>query len=95
MQVTYPMTHIITNDDPTLPPRYVVDSFKRAFEHAYGREASIRYIGNHWYHVNGETVHRVMLMEEIIRLHELEQQKPPPRAERSVIQRLIAKLKAL
>jgi hypothetical protein len=81
--------------DPTLPPRYVMDSYKRAFAGVHGREPVVRYMGNHWYHVNGETVHRLTLIEEISRLRELGQVVERPRPEKSLIQRLIAGLRRL
>ncbi|KXK23282.1 MAG: hypothetical protein UZ15_CFX003000658 [Chloroflexi bacterium OLB15] len=82
-------------NDPTLPPRYVMDNYKRAYYNVHGREPAVRYMGNHWYHVNGETVHRLTLIEEITRLHEIGQVHKPVRPEKSVIQRLIARLRSL
>jgi len=81
--------------DPTLPPRYVMENYKQAYYTAHGREPLVRYMGNHWYHVNGETVHRLTLIEEITRLHEMGQAARPSRPDRSVIQRLIDRLRKL
>ena len=83
-------------DDPTLPPRYVVENYRRAYAVVNGREPFVRYMGNHWYNVNGETVHRSTLMEEIARLRNQSQRRiNVGKTEKSVIQRLIARLRSL
>jgi len=82
-------------DDPTLPPRYVVENYRRAYTVVNGREPFVRYMGNHWYNVNGETVHRSTLMEEIARLRMMSQRQHIVKADKSVIQRLIARLRSL
>lgn len=87
---------VMVADDPTLPPRYVVENYRRAFTSINGREPFVRYMGNHWYNVNGETVHRSTLMEEIARLRSLSQrQNIKSSTDKSVIQRLIARLRSL
>jgi hypothetical protein len=85
MQTTY--------DDPTIPPRYIVEGYRKAYARVHRREPQCRYIGNHWYNVNGETVHRATLTDEIARLRTLDQRSG--RADRSVIQRLIDKLRGM
>ena len=83
-------------DDPTLPPRYVVENYRRAYMQVNRREPFVRYMGNHWYNVNGETVHRATLMEEIARLRSQSQRRiNVAKADKSVIQRLIARLRSL
>jgi hypothetical protein len=82
-------------NDPTLPPRYVVDTYRRAYETVHGRQPAVRYMGNHWYSVNGETVHRITLMEEIDRLSHLSQKQRIVSADKTIIQRLIARLRNL
>jgi hypothetical protein len=47
-----------------------------------------------WYQVNGETVHRLTLFGEISRLRSLAQQQRLAKTDRSIVQRLIAKLRA-
>ncbi len=81
-------------DDPTLPPRYVCENYRRAYNVVNGREPAVRYMGNHWYNVNGEIVYRSTLMEEISRLRNMAQRQRVPQ-DRSVIQRLIARLRSL
>lgn len=83
--------------DSTLPPRYLVEYYRKAYRNVHGREPAIRYMGNHWYSVDGETVHRATLIQETVRLREYYEQmrKPTLRADKSVIQRLIARLRSL
>ncbi|HLU10964.1 MAG TPA: hypothetical protein VK003_14935 [Oceanobacillus sp.] len=88
-------THMVLCDDPTLPPRYVVDTYRRAYEAVHGREPAVRYMGNHWYSVNGETVHRITLMEEIGRLRESSKKPNLMRADKGLIQRLISRLRSI
>ncbi len=82
-------------DDPHLPPRYVVENYRKAFLVLNGCEPNVRYMGNQWYSVNGETVHRSTIMEEIGRLRTLAQAQSLQRANKGIIQKLIARLKAL
>jgi hypothetical protein len=82
-------------DDVHLPPRYVVENYRKAYLVLNGCEPSVRYMGNQWYSVNGETVHRSTIMEEIQRLRSLAQTRSLQTANKSVIQKLIARLKAL
>ncbi|MFQ3567737.1 MAG: hypothetical protein SNJ59_12140 [Aggregatilineales bacterium] len=86
---------MVVADDPTLPPRYVVDNYRRAYRGVHGREPAVRYMGNHWYFVNGETVHRLTLIDEIARLRDLSQKTHLSRADKSIIQRLINRLRSL
>jgi len=82
-------------DDPTLPPRYVVENYRRAYSTVNGRDPFVRYMGNHWYYVNGETVHRLTLLEEVERLRAMPPKQPFRRTDRSIVQRLIDRLRAL
>ncbi len=84
-------------DDPTLPPRYVLENYRKAYFVLNGCEPVVRYMGNHWYSVSGETVHRSTLMEEIARLRTLAQAQTlrQPKSNKSVIQKLISRLKGL
>ncbi|MCS7072109.1 MAG: hypothetical protein NZM00_11425 [Anaerolinea sp.] len=58
-------------DDRTLTPRLILDKFVELYERVYERQPSVRYMGNHWYSVDGETVHRATIFAEIERLSEL------------------------
>ena len=87
---------MVVVDDPTLPPRYVVENYRRAYSAVNARDPFVRYMGNHWYHVNGETVHRSTLIEEIARLrNQSQRQIIGAKTETSVIKRLIARLRSL
>jgi hypothetical protein len=88
-------TMMMIADDPTLPPRYIVEDYRQAYKRVNKREPQCRYIGNHWYNVNGETVHRAELMNEIARLRDLAQRATLMHTDRSMISRLIARLRAL
>lgn len=59
----------IMSDDHTLTPRAILDLYCEKYSLIYGRAPSVRYMGNHWFNIDGETVHRTNLLEEIERLH--------------------------
>ncbi|HLV35324.1 MAG TPA: hypothetical protein VKY59_09435 [Spirillospora sp.] len=83
-------------DDATLTPHLIVEGYERAYRKVYGREPRIRHIGGQWYYVAGETVHRVTLLAEIMRLREIARQESPyAPPSRSMIQRLIARLRSI
>jgi hypothetical protein len=84
---------MLAYDDPSIPPRYIVEGYRQAYRRIHDREPQCRYIGNHWYNVNGETVHRATLMDEIARLRGLARRPYVINADKSVVQRLIAKLR--
>jgi hypothetical protein len=83
----------------TLPTDQVLFDYFHAHRLMYGQEPRIHYLGNQWYQLNGEPVHRTVLIREIDRLRGLyEIQQPAPRGRaasypRSVIQRIINKLR--
>ncbi len=88
-------SHVLSADDSVTPPRYVVENYRIAYVGAHGREPAVRYMGNHWYYVNGETVHRVTLLAEIERLRALPPKQQFRRTDRNIVQRLIDRLRAL
>lgn len=86
----------MVQDDSTLPPRYIVEHYRKAYHTVNRRDPMIRYMGNHWYYVNGETVHRKTLLDEIANLRERSQHQTLMRGgDKSLIQRLIDKLRHL
>lgn len=88
------MLAMITRDEPISAPQIILEAYQRAFRQVNGYEPHIRHLGGHWYQVNGETVHRTFLMVEISRLRDLAQrQRPTP--DKSIIQRLIGKLRGI
>lgn len=56
------------HDSTTLTPKYIVESFQRAYRQVYGRDAQVVHMFAEWYTVNGETVHRLALFSETARL---------------------------
>ncbi|MDZ4763494.1 MAG: hypothetical protein SGI73_03010 [Chloroflexota bacterium] len=86
---------MVVADDPTLPPRYIVETYRKAYESLYSCVPKIRYLGNHWYTVNDETVHRVTLMEEIARLRTANQKQDLMKTDKGIIKKLINKLRGL
>lgn len=82
------------HDDPTMPPRYVIEHYRKAYNDIHKRDPLVRYMGNHWYYVNGETVHRKTLLEEVARLCEqAEREAALLSPSKSLIHRLINKLR--
>jgi hypothetical protein len=82
-------------DDPTLTPQLIINAYHRAFEKLNGRAPNVRHLGGQWYYVNGETLHRVALMTETMRLRELVKSQQNTSHERGLINRLIAKLRGI
>lgn len=82
-------------DDPSIPPADIVASFKLAYNKVNAREPNIFYRGNQWFIVNGEAVHRQMVMRELARLRALAQQQNLKNTDRSILTRLINKLRGL
>lgn len=70
-------------------------SYMEAYETVYGQHPSMQYVGNHWYLVNGETVHGSMLQREVEHLTELARIQREQRKRRNAIQRLIGRLRGL
>jgi hypothetical protein len=86
-------THM-ASDDPTLTPELIVHGYTRAYRKVYGRDPRIRHIGGQWYYVGGETVHRVSLLNETLRLHQMAPSESSyATANRGMIQRLISRLR--
>ncbi|MAS37028.1 MAG: hypothetical protein CL610_23715 [Anaerolineaceae bacterium] len=86
----------MSHKDKTLTPELIINGYERAYRKVYGRDPRIRHIGGQWYYINGETVHRMTLMSEIVRLNDLaKQQSPYAKPTRSMVQRLIARLRGI
>jgi hypothetical protein len=97
MSINFAVSEQMASNDATLTPEMIVQSYEQAYFRVYGQTPRIRHIGGPWYYISGETVHRLALINEITRLHELA--KPPQPAytppNRSVIQKLISRLRGL
>jgi hypothetical protein len=83
----------MTRNDETLTPQDIAEGYMRSYHALYGRQPSVRHMGGYWYQINGEIVHRTTLTSEMFRLRKLAQQQKP--IERSIVQRLITRLKSL
>jgi hypothetical protein len=87
---------IVHDDDPTITPKLIMESYQRAYRHVNGRPPAVRHQFGEWYYVNGETVHRHMLLNEITRLRAIAQkQRLNALADRKLMQRIIAKLRGM
>jgi hypothetical protein len=82
------------HDGATLTPQLVMEKYRRAYKLVHGREPRVAHVFAEWYQVNGEMVHRVTLFGEITRLRDLAKRQRINNTDRSIIQRLIAKLRA-
>jgi hypothetical protein len=76
-----------------LTPEQITDYYRRAYRMVYNREPQVEHAFAEWYQANGEIVHRITLFAEITRLRDQAQKERLKQADRSVIQRLIARLK--
>jgi hypothetical protein len=84
-------------ESATLTPKLIVDSYRHAYRQVHERDPLIIHMFAEWYHVNGETVHRVALFHEITRLRGLaqQQQRQAQTVDRGLIQRLISRLRGM
>jgi hypothetical protein len=83
----------VRDETADLAPKYIIENYRRAFKLVYEREPHIRHMFAEWYHVNGETVHKVALFGEITRLRALMQKQRLANTDRGLVQRLIARLR--
>ena len=74
-------------------PGEIIEHYQRAYRQVHGRQAQAMHMFAEWYQINGEMVHRLTLFGEISRLRALAQQQRMAKTDRSVVQRLIAKLR--
>ncbi|MBE0689123.1 MAG: hypothetical protein IH587_03260 [Anaerolineae bacterium] len=89
------MIHNVVLEETALPPRHVIEHYRRAYKMVNGREPAVRYAGNYWYFVNNEAVHHGVLIREISRLRDLAQKQTLMSADKGIINRIIAKLRGL
>lgn len=86
--------HQDTNN-PTLTPQQIIDSYQRAYRQVHGQEPHVTHLFAEWYQVQGETVHRVTLFGEISRLRGLTQHQRTITTDKTLVQRLIARLRRI
>lgn len=83
------------HEKPAVTPELIVQEYQRAYRQLHKREAHVIHLTAEWYQVNGEMVHRLVLMREIGRLRELTQQQRMAATDRGMIQKLIARLRGM
>jgi hypothetical protein len=90
------MIHVMqySTEAVTISPNEIIEHYQRAYKQIHGREPQVMHMFAEWYQVNGETVHRLTLFGEISRLRVIAQQQRLANTDRSIVQRLIAKLRA-
>ncbi len=77
----------------TISPNEIIEHYQRAYKQVNGQEPQVIHMFAEWYQVNGEMVHRLTLFGEISRLRSLAQQQRLAKTDKSIVQRLIAKLR--
>lgn len=70
-----------------------VEDYREAFQRVYGQEPRIYYMGNRWYQVNGKPLHHTVLVVETERLHDLANMRYAQERKRSVIGRIVKRLR--
>lgn len=87
----------ISHNEVTLSPFDIAEAYRESFKTLYGKDVDVQYIYNKWYTVNGETVHRITLMQEITRLQGLIRlrNQSMPRRDKNMVNRLISRLRGL
>lgn len=84
------------HQDTTLSPQSIMENYYHAYRAVHKQEPRITHMFAEWYQVNGETVHRLTLLNEISRLRGLSnQQRLASAADKTLIQRLITKLRGI
>jgi hypothetical protein len=82
-------------EDATLTPSLLIESYQRAYRHVHGRSPVVRHQFGEWYYVNGEIVPRSTLLVEITRLRSLAQKQRLQATDKSLVNRLIARLRGI
>ncbi|MBZ0291667.1 MAG: hypothetical protein K8L99_03785 [Anaerolineae bacterium] len=91
---TIEKTSVPSHSD-TLTPQLIIHNYIRAYYEVHGREPHVRHIGGQWYYLNGETVHRMAIFNEITHLRETAHYQRKVQTNKSIIQRLIVKLRGI
>ncbi len=92
---------MVYSSEVTLSPASIAQGYVDLYERIYSRSPQVVYMGNSWYRINGELIHRSVLLTEIDRLRDLNADQFPMLAERttpsrkSVVQRMIEKLRGM
>lgn len=81
--------------DATLSPQLIVESYQRAYKQVHGRTPAVRHQFGEWYQVGSEIVPRSTLLGEVARLRSITQKQRLQSADKSLVNRLIAKLRGV
>ncbi len=84
-----------TQEKPAVTPELIVQDYQRAYRQLHKREAHVIHLTAEWYQVNGEMVHKLVLLREIERLRDFTQRQRKATADRGTIQKLIARLRGM
>lgn len=84
-----------TANAPEQTAEQILEDYARTFKLVHGQYPRVGYLSNQWFRVNGETVHRLTLMNEIERLRHLAQRKHIHSTDKGLVNRLISKLRGL
>ncbi|RMF80211.1 MAG: hypothetical protein D6737_08820 [Chloroflexi bacterium] len=79
----------------TLTPDTIAESYQRLYQQVNHRPIEIYYLSNQWYRVGHETVHRSTLLGEITRLRQVAVRKHVQSTDKSLVKKLIDKLRGL
>ncbi len=85
----------MTTDSNTRSPDEIIAYYGYAYKNVYGREPRMRYLGNHWFRVDGEMVHYRTMVEQIDQLRALAKRKNLNNGNKGMVRRLIDKLRLL
>ena len=83
----------MTLTETTLTSADIVEDYGCAYRLVYDKTPNVRYIGNQWYAINGQTVHRSVILSETDRLQNLARQRVRRQTDKGVVSRIIAKLR--
>ncbi len=81
-------------DDHTHDADHIVLCYQQVFKQVHGSVPRTRHMSSHWFQVNGEIVHRTTLIEEINRLRIIARKDHLRNTNKSLIQRLIGRLRS-
>ncbi|NJO83548.1 MAG: hypothetical protein HC828_12505 [Blastochloris sp.] len=82
-------------DDVPLHPDALMYEFCRAYERVYGCPVHMRYRGSGWFVIDNEYVHYRLVRAEVNRLRLLVRKQDFAREKRSILTRLIQKVRGL
>ncbi len=81
--------------DATLSPQLIVESYQRAYKHVHGRTPQVHHQFGEWYQVGSEIVPRSTLLAEVARLRSIAQKQRLQSTDKSLVNRLIARLRGI